>query len=179
MNYLKLLFVIISLLIVEPIFSQDSVSFPVKLDPTGFREVLVEEDNIYISGQPDADSFQKSTVINLRTPKEMENRDYVPFDEQALVDSLGMNYVNIPLGGNEYPYIPEAVQKFADEVANAQGKVLLHCTTAHRASIMWAAYLIVYKGFSPNKAIEYAKAINFGELPLEGLIGKKMSVQFE
>jgi len=44
---------------------------------------------------------------------------------------------------------------------------------------MYAAYLVQYKNFSPNKAIEYAKAVNFGEWPLEGLLGKKMKIDFE
>jgi hypothetical protein len=44
---------------------------------------------------------------------------------------------------------------------------------------MWAAYLIQFKDFSPDTAIEHAKAINFGEWPLEGLLGKKMIVNFQ
>ena len=185
MEYLKHLFIIILLLSAEPVFSQDSVSFPVKLDATGFLEVFAKVDNIYISGQPDEASFQKlksegvTTVVNLRTEKEMSNRENVPFDEKALVDSLGMDYVHIPLGGTESPYTNEALIKFANALNNAEGKVLLHCTVGRRASHMWAAYLIQFKGFSPDKAIEHAKAINFGEWPLEGLLGKKMIVNFQ
>ena len=166
-------------------FSQDSVSFPVKLDNTGFQDVFAQSDNIFISGQPEKESFVKlnsegvTTVINLRTPSEMDNREYVPFDEKAVVDSLGMQYIHIPLGGTEFPYTKEALQKFADAVDKAEGKVLLHCTVGRRASNMWAAYLIQIKGFEPNKAIEYAKAVNFGEWPLEGLLGKKMVIKFE
>ncbi|MBK9099743.1 MAG: protein tyrosine phosphatase family protein [bacterium] len=169
----------------ETSFGQDSVSFPVKLDETGFREVIAKVDDLYISGQPDKESFAKlksdgvTTIVNLRTPSEMENREYVPFDEAAVVDSLGMEYVHIPLGGEEYPYTPEAVKKFADAIANADGKVLLHCTVARRASHMFAAYLIQYKNFPPEKAIEYAKAVNFGDWPLEGLLDKKLRVEFE
>lgn len=173
------------ILLTELVFCQDSVSFPVKLDETGFREVIAKVDDLFISGQPDKDSFAKlksegvTTIVNLRTPSEMENREYVPFDEQAVVDSLGMIYIYIPLGGDEYPYTPEAVKKFADAVDNAEGKVLLHCTVARRASHMFAAYLIEYKNIPPEKAIEYAKAINFGDWPLEGLLGRKLKVDFK
>ena len=106
----------------------------------------------------------------------MDNREYVPFDEKAVVDSLGLEYIYIPLGGTEFPYTNEALLKFADAVDKAEGKVLLHCTVGRRASNMWAAYLIQFKEFEPNKAIEYAKAVNFGEWPLEGLLGKKMKI---
>ena len=185
MKYLNHLFIITFLISAENIFSQDTVSFPVKLDATGFQEVFAEVDNLYISGQPDKESFAKlksegvSTVVNLRTDSEMSNRENVPFDEKAVVDSLGMNYIHIPLGGTDNSYNNEALVKFGDAVTNAKGKVLLHCTVGRRASYMFAAYLIQYKDFSPNKAIEYAKAVNFGEWPLEGLLGKKMKVDFE
>jgi uncharacterized protein (TIGR01244 family) len=169
----------------QSVLSQYSVSFPVKLDESGFLEVIAQADELYISGQPDEDAFVKlksegvTTVVNLRTQKEMDNREYVPFDEAALLDSLGMEYIHIPLGGTDNPYTNEALTKFAEAVDKSEGKLLLHCTVARRASHMFAAYLIQYKGFEPNKAIEYAKAVNFGEWPLEGLLGQKLKVEFE
>ena len=185
MNYTKQLFSIILILVAQTAFGQDSVSFPVKLDAKGFQDVFAQVDELYISGQPERESFAKlksegvTTVINLRTPSEMDNREYVPFDEKVVVDSLGLEYIHIPLGGSEFPYTNKALLKFADAIDNAEGKVLLRCTVGRRASYMFAAYLIQYKDFSPNKAIEYAKAVNFGEWSLEGLLGKKLKVDFE
>jgi uncharacterized protein (TIGR01244 family) len=185
MSYTKQLISVILILVTQTVFSQDSVSFPTKLDNTGFQDVLAQSDDLYISGQPEKESLAKlksegvTTIINLRTPSEMDNREYVPFDEKAVVDSLGLEYIHIPLGGTEFPYTNEALQKFADAVDKAEGMVLLHCTVGRRASNMWAAYLIQFKGFEPNKAIEYAKAVNLGDWPLEGLLGKKMIVEFE
>jgi len=185
MSYTKQLIYIILIIVTQTAFSQDSVSFPIKLDVEGFQEVIAKVDNIYISGQPTMEAFANlktegvTTVVNLRTEREMSNRDNVPFDERELLDSLGMNYVHIPLGRADHPYNNEALKKFADAVDKADGKVLLHCTVAWRASHMWAAYLIQYKGFSPDQAIEHAKGINFGQLPVEGLLGKNMKVDFE
>jgi len=185
MKYLKYLFIVSLVLSAETVFSQDSVSFPIKLDATGFQEVFAQSDDLYISGQPQEESFAKlksdgvTTVINLRTEKEMTDTQSVPFDEKAILDSLGLEYVHIPLGGPDSPYSNTALLKFADALSNAKGKVLLHCASARRASYIWAAYLIQYKGFEPNKAIEYAKAVNFGEWPLEGLLGKKMIIEFK
>ena len=185
MKYLNHLLIFCFLFSAETIFSQDSVSFPVKLDATGFQEVFAEVENLYISGQPEKESFAKlqsegvTTVVNLRTDSEMNNLENVPFDERAVVDSLGMKYIHIPLGGPDSPYSNDALIKFATALNDADGKILLHCTSGRRASYMYAAYLIQYKGFSPNKAIEYAKAVNFGEWPLEALLGKKLNVEFE
>ena len=185
MKLINHLLIICFLISAKNILSQDSVSFPVKLDNNGFQDVFTQVDNIYISGQPTYEAFIKlksegvTTVINLRTQQEMDNREYVSFDEKALLDSLGMEYVHIPLGGPDTPYNNEALLKFADALDNSEGKVLLHCTVGRRASYMFAAYLIQFKSFSPNKAIEYAKAVNYGQWPLEGLLGKKMIVNFE
>ena len=154
--------------------------FPEKLDSHGFQEIFVKIGGLYISGQPDKIAFSKlkemgvTTVINLRTNMEMADRNAVPFDEKEVVQNLGMDYIHIPLGGPDHPYNKEALDKFARAYENAGGKVLLHCSVAYRASHMWAAYLIQYKNYSPEKAIEMAKAVNFGELPLEGFLGKKI-----
>jgi len=185
MSNSKQLVSILLILVTQTVFSQDSVSFPVKLDATGFQEVFAKVGDLYISGQPTAEAFAKlksegvTTVINLRTDSEMSNRENIRFDERAVVDSIGMKYIHIPLGGPDSPYNNEALIKFANALKDADGKVLLHCTSGRRASYMYAAYLVQYKNFSPNKAIEYAKAVNFGEWPLEGLLGKKMKIDFE
>jgi protein tyrosine phosphatase (PTP) superfamily phosphohydrolase (DUF442 family) len=109
----------------------------------------------------------------------MDNRNYVPFNEKEVVEKLDMKYVHIPQGGTGTPYSPEALDTVASTLSSAKGKVLLHCTVAWRASHMFAAYLIKYKGFSVSKAVDYAKAINFGDLPLEGLLNKKMIIDFK
>jgi len=91
MKYLKYLFIVSLLLNAETVFSQDSVSFPIKLDATGFQEVFAKVGDLYISGQPSAESFSMlksegaTTVVNLRTPSEMDNRENVPFDEKAVL----------------------------------------------------------------------------------------------
>ena len=52
MKYLNNLFIVSLLLNAETVFSQDSVSFPIKLDATGFQEVFAKVGDLYISGQP-------------------------------------------------------------------------------------------------------------------------------
>ena len=107
----------------------------------------------------------------------MNNRKIVPFDEAAYIDSLGMKYVHIPLGGKENLYTPEALIKFNKAIEQANGKVLLHCTVAWRASHLWTAYLVKYKGVDVDKAIEFGKEINLGTLPLEKFLNKKISLK--
>ena len=166
-----------------------SVSAPVTLDTTGLyleRAARVGED-IFVTGQPTERALRElreqgvTTVVNLRTPEEMTRN--VKFDESALVASLGMQYVYLPVRGNDqYPYSPATLAKFADAVSNAKGKVLLHCTVAWRASHLWAAYLI-NRGIPVDSALANARAINLmddhrmgqnGRQPVEDFLDKAL-----
>lgn len=152
-------------------------------------EARVGED-LFISGQPTEAAIRAlhdqgvTTIVNLRTPPEMQR---VGFDEAALAAQLGMTYVYLPVRGNaEFPYSPETVDKFADALRQANGKVLLHCTIAWRASHLWAAYLIAKRGVAEDAALANARAINLmddhhpangGKLPVEEFLGRQLQRQ--
>jgi uncharacterized protein (TIGR01244 family) len=140
---------------------------PVDLDTTGMFQAKYVRlgDDIFIGGQPTEKALREmkaqgvTVVVNLRSPEEMKTA--VRFDEPALIRELGMRYVYIPMRGTtEFPYSPDAITKFADAVNSANGKVLLHCTIAWRASHLWAAYLIKERGVAPEDALTNARAIN-------------------
>jgi uncharacterized protein (TIGR01244 family) len=166
-----------------------AVSAPVILDTTGLfleRAARVGED-IFVTGQPTERALRElreqgvTTVVNLRTPEEMTRS--VKFDEPALVATLGMQYVYLPVRGNDqYPYSPATLAKFRDAVSTAKGKVLLHCTVAWRASHLWAAYLID-RGVPVDSALANARAINLmddhrmgsnGRQPVEDFLDKSL-----
>lgn len=120
--------------------------------------------DMFIGGQPTARALRElkaqgvTTVVNLRSPEEMKR---IGFDEAALVKELGMRYVYIPMRGNdEFPYSPESVTKLADALKSADGKVLLHCTVAWRASHLWGAYLIRERGLPVDQVLTHTRAIN-------------------
>jgi len=158
---------------------------PVNLDITGLFQAKFASvgSDLFIGGQPTENALRDlkakgvTTVINLRMPEEMKQ---IGFDEAALVKELGMNYVHIPMRGSaENPYGPKQLDQFAAAIASADGKVLLHCTVAWRASHVWAAYLIRDRGVPAATAIAQTRSINlrdeapFGGLqPIEGFLGK-------
>jgi uncharacterized protein (TIGR01244 family) len=140
---------------------------PVELDTAGMflAKFFQVGDDLFIGGQPTERALRElrargvTTIVNLRTPEEMTRA--VPYDEAALARSLGMTYIHIPMRGNaEYPYAPAAVTEFTRAMQGANGKVLLHCTIAWRASHLWAAYLIQERGVSPETALAHTRAIN-------------------
>src|SRR5262245_48922657 len=86
---------------------------PVTLDTTGlFQAKFVSVgDDMFIGGQPTEKALRDlkakgvTTVVNLRMPEEMAQ---IGFDEAALIKTLGMNYVHIPMRGSpENPYGPK------------------------------------------------------------------------
>jgi uncharacterized protein (TIGR01244 family) len=159
---------------------------PVSLETTGmFQAKFVSVgDDMFIGGQPTEKALRDlrargvTTVVNLRMPEEMAQ---IGFDEAALVKELGMKYVHIPMRGSaENPFGPKQLDTFAAAMAAADGKVLLHCTIAWRASHLWAAYLIRERKMPVADALSQARLINLmdnmrmaGDLqPLEGFLGR-------
>lgn len=179
---LKETFIAFALLTVSSAAIADEAQpIPKKVDATGFRDMLAQTGDVYISGQPSIEGLERmakdgvKTVVSFRTPREMNNREIVPFDEAAKAAELGMTYVNIPLGGDEHPYSPEALAKFAEVMDKASGKTLVHCTVGWRASHAWAAYLVKYKGMDINEAAAHGRAANMGVPPMESLLGGEIS----
>jgi uncharacterized protein (TIGR01244 family) len=160
---------------------------PVNLDITGLFQAKFASvgTDLFIAGQPTEKALRElkakgvTTVINLRMPQEMAQ---VGFDEAALLKELGLNYVHIPMRGTpENPYGPKQLDEFAAALEAAQGKVLLHCTVAWRASHLWAAYLIRDRGVPVSDALAQTRRINlrdeapFGGLqPIEGFLGRSI-----
>ena len=167
---------------------QDSVRSlpgPVLLETSGmFQERYAKVgDDMFIAGQPTERALREmkaqgvTTIVNLRTPPEMAR---IGFDEEKLIAELGMKYVYLPVRGDaQFPYSTETLKKFTDVMRTADGKVLLHCTIAWRASHLWLAYLL-QGGVPAADALTHARAINLmddhrmdssGRQPVEGFLG--------
>jgi uncharacterized protein (TIGR01244 family) len=153
---------------------------PQRLDNDEFQEVLAVSGDLYIAGQPSEAGLEwlkeqgVTTVVNLRTQPEMDNRSAVPYDEKAAVERLGMTYVHLPQGGPDTPYSPATVDAFARAIEISSGRTLLHCTVAWRASHLWTAYLMRYRDLTLHGAVELGRTVNLGTPPLEGFLGERL-----
>ena len=150
------------------------------------RYAKVGED-LFIAGQPTERALREmkaqgvTTVINLRSPEEMAR---IGFDEPKLVAELGMKYVYIPMRGTaQLPYSPDGLATFTAAMKAAEGKVLLHCTVAWRASHLWGAFLI-QQGLPVADALRHTRAINLmddhrmsdsGKQPIEEFLGRPVA----
>jgi tyrosine-protein phosphatase SIW14 len=120
---------------------------------------LMVADGLYRGGQPTERGFELlkqrgiKTVINLR----MEH------DEAAIVQKLGMNYVQIPVEEvRPWTQIPEAaVAKYFEMVNNpANYPIFFHCQRgADRTGALAAFYRIAIQGWDAKKAYSEARDI--------------------
>jgi len=151
-------------------------------DLGNFSTRIYRDGRVYIGGQPDEGALRAlpgrgiTAVINLRTAKEMGDTNRIPFDEAALVDSLGLEYVWIPLGDKENPYSPAVVDSFAAALDRHPGPVLLHCRSGSRVSYLWAAYLVRYQGWDVSSAYARGEAIGIRRSAFARLLDRDLIV---
>jgi protein tyrosine phosphatase (PTP) superfamily phosphohydrolase (DUF442 family) len=112
------------------------------------------------SGQPKAEQFTDiasagySLVINLATPA---SSNWNP-DENAIAQSLGMEYVGIPIDW-EYPTLSdfEELANLLDE--NTERKTWVHCAKNMRVSAMIYLYHRLRKGYTEETSRRYLEQI--------------------
>lgn len=109
--------------------------------------------NLLAAGQPDeaalgaARAAGYTTVVNLRTDGEP-----IGFDERAVVESLGMRYVHIPVAGAAG--VTDENARALMTVVNdaAPHPVLAHCGTANRVGAL-IALAAALEGAGPDAAV--------------------------
>ncbi len=136
------------------------VSLAVRLESPLFAKGRVyQEREICFAGQPTEEGLQKALasgttkVINLRTAGEMNN---LGWSEEKLIAGSAGRYVFIPVSPKSFSM--EDVKKFASEFDSHKGPILIHCASSNRVGAMWAAYLVRYRNFDMETAMEHGKA---------------------
>lgn len=121
-----------------------------------------------ISGQPsqqDLRAFAEAggrVVINNRTTPEMVTM--VPFDEPRAVEDLGLRYVHMPISGAG-AMDDAAVTRLGELLDDAEGPVLLHCTTGTRCRVLYSALVAKRQGLTADQAVEVADRLGLGDRP--------------
>jgi uncharacterized protein (TIGR01244 family) len=159
----------------------DTNSDPVEIsDVEGVERRLFRDGRVYVAGQPSREALIElagrgvTAVVNLRTPREMADPEKWPFEEAAVADSLGLEYVSLPVGGLDHPYRPSVLSGFNEIMNDHDGKVLIHCRSGWRASYVWAAYLIRHRGWTIDEGLQRAMAIGVTAHPLQRLLDKEL-----
>lgn len=93
------------------------------------------------------------TVINLRTPGELKDRD-----ESAEVRGAGLRYLEIPVAGADSINLANAVALHAALAPAHGGGVLVHCASGNRAGALLALEQQAFDGVAPERALEFGQA---------------------
>lgn len=116
---------------------------------------LYYHEKLSSSGMPTTEQMRSvaeagvELVVNL-APHDVPNA--IP-DETRLVESLGMEYINIPV--NWSTPTRDSLHVFMDTLdANKNRKIHVHCEANFRASAFIAIYRILMLGWEPEKAFE-------------------------
>lgn len=94
-----------------------------------------------------------AVILNIRPHAEPH-----PIDEPAAVAALGMEYVNVPVGGRD---LNDATLDRIREVlvANRERNVFFHCASANRVGGTLIPFLILDEGMEEEDAIEIATRV--------------------
>lgn len=134
---------------------------------------------IYFAGQPstaDLAEYAKrgvKTIVNLRAPAEMEK---LGFDEAAAAKSLGMTYLNVPVGG-ALPSDGELAKIYAALAKGGKEKVLLHCASSNRVGMTWAVFRGTQHGLDAEAALAEGKAAGLKAPGLEKAAKEKLAAK--
>jgi len=152
-----------------------SISDPVMVDKS-FS--LYSAGDVFIAGQPMQTNLDSlidvgvKLVVNLRTDEEMNNLN---FDQAKYLKSKGIKYIHIPMGGDD-GYKADAIDKMGKKINKTDGKVLIHCRSAGRATYAWMAWLIRYQDYSIDEAVQLGSKARF-TVPFFDLLGYPITIQ--
>ncbi len=128
-----------------------------------------------VSGQPAphemvaADEAGVRHVVNARDLGEFE-----AWNQDALVDALGMTYHRLPIGSPE-DLDREAVRAFDRILAEIDDEpALLHCASGNRIGALFALRAAWIQGEDPHTAIEIGQA--HGLTSLEAAVREKLDI---
>jgi uncharacterized protein (TIGR01244 family) len=161
------------------LIAKDQSTADIQDDTPNYVENLFNKENIFIGGQPQETDFTLikqqgfTSVINFRTKSEMDGLGY---NEELLLKKAELPYHLIQIGGDDNPYSPDKLDEFASAMqASNGGKVLLHCRSGQRASQLWAAYLIKYKGIDVEVAKQLVSDFKWMPTAIDQLLGNNVT----
>ncbi|MEM7084091.1 MAG: sulfur transferase domain-containing protein [Pseudomonadota bacterium] len=137
-----------------------------RVDTLGADLHAVRLGRVIIAGQPSAANLDAAkllgvtTVINARAPREMR------WDEQAYVESMGIDYYSIPISRASDTLDAEALNAITQRIEQGDS-VLLHCASGNRVSAWVAVYLVEQHDLTVEDALVIARKTGLTSAGLE------------
>jgi len=131
-------------------------------------------EGLLTGGQPTAEQLETlaglgyKTIINMRGPGEKDSTD------PALVESLGMAYVSIPITGA--PDVSEEnARKLTEALGTGEDPVVVHCASGNRVGALFAMKAYYVDGKTAEEALALGKAA--GVTRLEPVVRQKLGLE--
>lgn len=150
------------------ILSPALVAGPADL-PLDLKNPRFLDGGLITGGQPTQKDLKQlkehgvTTVINLRHPDEAKKHPdpSVParfnFLENQVAETLGLNYVNLPIS-SAADLTAENAKLLDEALAAAPGPVLLHCGSGNRVGALMTLRAYHVQGKSPDEALAVGRA---------------------
>lgn len=115
--------------------------------------------NVLLADQPQADDFQQLRRLGIKRVVDLNPSGNPSFDEQALCESLGIEYQQVPF---------DRADQLNDSVFNAvriallesdERPVLIHGSSMGHVAAVWVVYRSLDQGVDLDKALQEAVAI--------------------
>ena len=119
-------------------------SFGVSMSQVDSPATVVQHDRVLLAAQPaleDLDAWAAAgiqAVVNSRTPEETASLD---FDLRDAVESRGMRYVELPIGGSHGANAEHTVA-LGELLAELDGPIAMHCRSGTRSAHLYSAYMV-------------------------------------
>lgn len=97
-------------------------------------------------------------VINSRTEPEFR---WINYEEQKLVESLGMRYVWIPTSSSLFT--THDAMEFGDAIESTDGPILAHCASGSRSAMLYAMHQHLNNAIDKDEAIKLGYALGMYE----------------
>lgn len=122
---------------------------------------------LYLAGQPQVEDLQIAKEQGIKTVLNLRKKEELTWDEEAAVKKLGLNYINLPIGGPAD--LKDEVFEQARKVLGDKERqpVLLHCASANRVGAIWLAHRVLDDKLPYDQALEEARKVGLKAAPLE------------
>ena len=129
----------------------------------GMRNV-VRVGNITVGAQPSPEGLAQAAELGYTVVVSNRAAGEIDWDERAVLDSLGIEFISMPMPGPVNEITDAQVDQFDRVVSVPGANVLLHCASGNRASGLWATWLVEKQGVEPERALELAAMGGMGSV---------------
>jgi protein tyrosine phosphatase (PTP) superfamily phosphohydrolase (DUF442 family) len=113
--------------------------------------------DLTFGAQPTPETLQALAAQGYGTVVSTRGEGELDWDERALVESLGMKFVQIPMQNPVMAITDQQVVRLDSVLANVKGKTLLHCSSGNRVAGLYGVWLAEKQGLDDRTAIGVAE----------------------